>query len=313
MGGKVRIAIVVAMASLAIVSAVNLRAADRPASKPSLGINLNGPADWNTELPFVDVFRFSRPWISQREGQPWGKGPELELDERGWVKRLEADCWAETLLCTIEGGHYPAGRYAVLYDGQGELDVWNAATIVDRRPGRLAVDVDPSKGAFYLRLLKTDPNDYVRNIRVIMPGFETTWRKDPFHPVFLERWQGVTCLRFMDWMETNGSEISRWSQRPRLDDATFSKHGVAVEVMIDLANRLGADPWFCMPHRADDEYIRNFARLVRQRLDGRRKVYVEYSNEVWNGQFPQSKYAGEEGIKLGFAEKPWEAAWRFTA
>ena len=43
------------------------------------------------------------------------------------------------------------------------------------------------------------------------------------------------------------------------------------------------------------------------------KIYVEYSNEVWNGQFKQSKYAGEQGQKLGFGEKPWEAAWHYTA
>ena len=42
----------------------NAEAADE--AQPRLGINLNGPADWNTELPFVDVFRLSRPWISQR-------------------------------------------------------------------------------------------------------------------------------------------------------------------------------------------------------------------------------------------------------
>ncbi len=60
-----------------------------PEPKPALGMNLNGPADWNTELPFVDVFRLSRQWISQKKGQPWGKGPVLELDAQGWVKRLE--------------------------------------------------------------------------------------------------------------------------------------------------------------------------------------------------------------------------------
>ncbi len=75
-------------------------------SESRLGINLAGPADWNTELPFVDVFRLSRPWISQRKGQPWGKGPTLDLDAHGWVKRLEPDCWAETLLCTIDRGHW---------------------------------------------------------------------------------------------------------------------------------------------------------------------------------------------------------------
>ena len=92
-----------------------------PPAQPRLGLNLNGPADWNSELPFVDVFRLSRLWISQKQGAAWGQGPPLALDERGWVTRLEPDCWAETPLCTLEPGHYPSGRYAVLYDGEGRL------------------------------------------------------------------------------------------------------------------------------------------------------------------------------------------------
>ncbi len=286
---------------------------ERPAPQPRLGINLSGPADWNSELPFVDVFRLSRPWISQRQGEGWGKGPPLELDQHQWVKRLEPGCWAETPLCTIEGGHYPSGQYAVFYDGDGQLDVWGAASVVSRAPGRLTIQVDAAQGGFFLKLLATDPQNYVRNIRVVLPGFEATYREQPFHPAFLQRWRGVACLRFMDWMETNGSKISRWSERPQSEDATFSERGVALEVMIDLCNRLQADPWFCLPHLADDQYLREFAGLVKSRLDPGRKVYVEYSNEVWNGMFAQSRWAGEQGIKLGFADKPWEAAWRYTA
>jgi hypothetical protein len=285
--------------------------ADR--AQPRLGTNLSGPADWNTELPFVNVFRMSRPWISQRKGTGWGKGPELALDAHGWVTRLEADCWAETPLCTIRGGHYPAGQYTVLYDGEGKIEFWNAAKIVSSEPGRIAIDVDPSKGGFFLRLLETNPKDHVRNIRVIMPGFEKTYRKEPFHPVFLNRWQGMACIRYMDWMHTNGSKIAKWSERPTLEDATFSRKGVALEWMIDLANRLEAAPWFCMPHLADDDYVRRFARMVKARLDPGLPVYVEYSNEVWNGMFAQSRWAGEQGVKRGFAEKSWEAGWRFTA
>lgn len=281
--------------------------------RPRLGINLSGPADWNTELPFVDVFRMSRPWISQQKGQPWGRGPALELDENGWVKRLERDCYAETLMCTIEGGHYPSGRYTILYQGEGELDATGAAKVVSREPGRLIVEVDAQKGAIFLKLLKTNPANYVRNIRVIMPGFEKTYESDPFHPAFLARWKGMACFRFMDWMETNNSSIAKWSQRPTPASATFSQKGVALEWMIELCNRQKADAWFCMPHLADDDYVRRFARMVKERLDPSLKVYVEYSNEVWNGMFEQSRWAGREGIRLGFAEKPWEAAWRFTA
>lgn len=288
-------------------------AAAAPTAKPRLGMNLAGPADWNTELPFVDVFRMSRPWTSQKKGESWGRGPKLELDEHGWVKRLEKDCWAESPLCTISGGHYPSGEYTVLYNGKGKLDAWNAAEIISRTAGKIVIRIDSSKGGFHLKLLETDSEDYIRNIRVIMPGFIDTYEDNPWHPAFLNRWKGVACLRFMDFMHTNGSEISTWSQRPTLDDATFNSKGIALELLIDLANRLDADPWFCIPHLADDQYVRNFAEMVKDRLDPDLKVYVEYSNETWNGMFPQSRYAGEQGQKLGFAEKPWEAGWRYTA
>lgn len=301
-----------ALALLAFLLAASCQGAQRPAPKPRLGMNLNGPADWNNELPFVDVFRFSRRWISQKKGEGWGKGPELALDAHGWVTKLEPDCWAETPMCTIEGGHYPAGEYTVLYDGEGKLDFWGAASVVKREPGRMTIKVDPTRGGFFLRLMETNPEKYVRNIRVIMPGFEEKYRENPFHPVFLERWRGVACLRFMDWMETNGSKVSKWEDRPRPDDATWTAKGVPVETMCDLCNRLKADAWFCMPHLADDNYVREFAKLVKEKLDPERKVYVEFSNEVWNGMFAQSKWAGEQGQKLGFAEKPWEAAWKFT-
>ena len=89
-------------------------AADRASTaakpQPRLGMNLNGPADWNSELPFVDVFRLARPWVSQKKGERWGNGPTLTLDEHSWIKRLDSDCWAESPLCTIQGGHYRAVR-----------------------------------------------------------------------------------------------------------------------------------------------------------------------------------------------------------
>ncbi len=293
--------------------ATSAQAAEAARGKPSLGTNLSGPADWNTELPFVDVFRLSRSWISQKQGEAWGKGPKLELDKHGWVNRLDENCFAETLVCTIEGGHYPSGRYTILYEGKGVLDAAHAGRVVQREPGRLTVDVDSSRGTLFLRLTRTDPTDYVRNIRVIMPGFEATYEREPFHPAFLKRWRGATCLRFMDWMETNNSKINNWEDRPMTAHATWCERGVPLEVMIDLCNRLKADPWFCMPHLADDAYVRNFATMTKQKLDPSLKIYIEYSNELWNGMFQQSRWAGQEGIKLKLGEKPWEAGWRFTA
>jgi hypothetical protein len=145
-----------------------------PDAKPRLGINLAGPADWMTELPFVDVFRTARPWISQKKGAGWGQGPELALDEFGWVKRLEPGCYAEAMLCTISGGHYPAGTYTVLYEGEGGLDFGKNAKIKTREPGLILIDVDSSKGGFSLQILDhfektafTDSSERMRRAKAI--------------------------------------------------------------------------------------------------------------------------------------------------
>ena len=55
------------------------------------------------------------------------------------------------------------------------------------------------------------------------------------------------------------------------------------------------------------------ARCIEEHLDADRRCYIEYSNEVWNRQFSQNAYAAERGRALGLAQKPWEAAWRYTA
>jgi len=299
--------------TLAVLAAgQSIRAADPIApARSRLGINLSGIADWNTEHPFADAFKTSRPWISQRQGAPWGQGPKLAVDKLGWVQRLETNAWAETLLFTH--GHAPAGTYLCLYEGEGLLEVRGSGRVRQQQPGRIEIDLDPSKGSLFLQLRHTDPQRPLRNIRLYMPDCGPDGPAGPFHPAFLARWREFNTIRFMDWMETNGSEQHEWADRPTPNHATYSQRGVPAEVMIELCNRLGAHPWFCMPHRASDDYVRQFARLVRERLRPDLIVYVEYSNELWNSMFVQHRYAASEGRRLGFAQKDWEAAWRFTA
>jgi hypothetical protein len=60
--------------------------------------------------------------------------------------------------------------------------------------------------------------------------------------------------------------------------------------MVHLANLVGSDPWFNMPHLADDAYIQSFATYVRNNLDPALTVRVEYSNEWWNWNFQQTQW-----------------------
>jgi hypothetical protein len=288
----------------------------RESMEPSasrLGINLSGARDWNTELPFVDVFRLARSWVSQREGSEWGQGPALDLDERGWIKSLAPGCSADALMCTIAGGRFPQGRYTCLYDGSGTVTMLNVARIASRSPGRIVFEPNPDSEGFALSIGATDPGDYVRNIRVIMPGFEEDYADRIFNPSFLERWRSFRVFRFMDWMDTNGSKTAAWEDRPRVDDAVWTVKGVPLEIMIELCNRTGIDPWFCMPHRATDDYVWRFARQVGEELDRSRKVYVEYSNEVWNSGFEQTDYACDEGTRLGLSADRFQAGLLFSS
>jgi hypothetical protein len=278
-----------------------------------LGTNLYGISDWSTQMPFLDAFKTARKWMTQCEqGESGCTGSwetqeydKLDLDEQGWVKSLPAPddppeyTRASTLLYR-EMNQYPGGQYLVLYDGEGKLNYKFDAQKDEAasKPGRDVINVKPSQGGILLQIVETDPNktgNYIRNIRVVRAQDEGTYQSQIFNPLFLEKTRKFKALRFMDWMDTNNSEQSEWSNRPKVEDASYAWKGAPVEIMVELANRLQADPWFNMPHMATDEYMTNFARLVQERLNPNLKAYVELSNEVWNWQFKQSHYAADQG------------------
>ena len=133
---------------------------------------------------------------------------------------------------------------------------------------------------------------------------------NPWNETFLEETSFYTVLRFMDWGKTNHSQLQAWSQRvlPDTPDNFGARTiagsraplpGLAYEWMIDLCNRQGADLWMCVPHAADDDFVRNLAALIHEKLDASLKVYVEYSNEVWNFR-SQQEYCKAMGQRLGF-------------
>lgn len=302
------IGVAAARPPLSLVAAVAVGALGAlPAAAGDLGTNLDAVVDYSPQYPFVDAFKQSRTWITQSETVfDTGEEDQLDLDADGWVRSLptpgsgpEYDRVATLLFFTGEDAHYPAGQYVVTYDGQGLLEyrfdaVKDEGTSI---PGRDVLDVTPS-GGFAIVIRSTNPADYLRNIRVWMPGFdEVTGPGQLFHPDFLSLLQGYGSLRFMDWMHTNGSPQEDFADRPLPSAAryTLEGKGVPLEVMVELANRTAQDPWFCMPHRATDDYVTQFAIMVRDLLHPARAVYVEYSNEVWNSVFAQGADVEAQG------------------
>jgi|SRR5579862_827081 len=288
-------------------------------SQSPLGINLEKIGYWSTEIPFLNLMHLPKQWITHtKSGEPWDTNEEqyLDLDSDGWPRNLTAvndpkpqqfNSVGVVLLYHLSdslNGYYPSGRYLVLYDGQGTLSYGFDASLVSHSPGRDVINITQATASgIDLRILATDPKhngNYLRNIRVVKAeSAEALARGQLFTPTFLTLLQNFRVLRFMDWFATNGSPLSSWESRPLPSNAFWgAAKGVPIETAVQLANTLSADPWLNVPHKADDDYIRRMALLVHAQLGAAQKVYVELSNEVWNGIFPQYDYAVSQGRTL---------------
>ena len=65
--------IVMLMILAPVVCQANDESKPSSVARPRLGMNLSRPSYYNTELAFVDVFRLSSEWISQKKGGRLGQ------------------------------------------------------------------------------------------------------------------------------------------------------------------------------------------------------------------------------------------------
>lgn len=286
-----------------------------PISNARMGINFSGIAYWASELPFADLMHQAGEWVSQPpDFGSWGTGPTLDLDENGWVKKLEKGCHVTKILCAGGEVNYPSGTYVMLYEGEGEIELQTPIGLIRKAgQGRLEIDVNSKKGMFAINIVAINPENHLRNIRMIAPGLESHYQTNPWHPAFLKRWAGVACIRVMDMMATNHSTQKDWQNRPKPEDVSYAVKGVPVELLVDLANRLDTDIWFCMPHLATNDYVEQFAKVVKNSLKPHLHAWVEHSNEVWNGGFDQHHYATKQGQALRLSNQAWEGGFLYHA
>ncbi|MBL4916993.1 hypothetical protein [Szabonella alba] len=272
----------------------------RGITNPRLSLNLAPVVDWSVQQPFLDVMKTARPWIGHLPGR-WG-GMEYAdlraggyLDAQGWPLHLpEGVTGIATLILTDlppdAGG--VAGRYVLRHQGRGELRIEGRARVLSRAPGRVEFRFAPGEGGVILTITETDPDDPIRAISVVRQEREAALDAgEVFNPDWLNLVRGARVLRFMDWMATNNATLAEAGDRPRRDDFTWALQGVPMSVMLALANGLQAEPWFTLPHRASDDLIRLWAGEVRDTLSPDLRAHVEFSNEVWNWQFEQARWA----------------------
>lgn len=307
-------------------------------SQSALGTNTNEIMDDDSSAPFIDLMKMSVPF---REARQLTKG-NVEYDGNGWPRLISDGGQAGTrFVSKLPAGTIPSGPYTVLYDGEGKLEYGNDATLREHGAGRDVIILDPGKDNELnatLFIKATNPSNHLRNIRILPPGgvcsnnpfqrvanpgqcpgnflsFEQHSSKIIFNPDYLTFMRDYRVIRFMNMSGITRNPVYAWEDRASIDQQSWGGaegiRGAPMEVMVELANRLHADPWFSMPHAASNDFIRRFAEYVQVHLDPSLKVYVEYSNEVWNGVFTQHAYAKQQGVQMGLDPDPNQAAYKF--
>jgi hypothetical protein len=278
-----------------------------------VAIGLASVVDWSTQQPFLNIFKTARNWIGHKPGA-WGGMTAQELRDGGYV---DADGWPlrmprelssiGTLILTNipEAAQSLAGRYVLRYTGKGIIEVGGRAKNVRYGKGEIRFSFTPGPGSVDIRLQRINTSAPLRITSVVKEDMLRVYdRGQQFNPAWTTLLGSFRALRFMDWIEANNSTLAAWDARPMVNDHTYST-AVPIEVMIDLANTLEKDAWFNVPHLADDDFIRQFATLVKDRLDPKLKVYVEFSNEVWNWGFKQAAWADDSALDRWGERDKW--------
>ncbi len=300
-------------AGIALLLLVSLVPAVAPAGAepaPDRGVNFWAHDFYTGDAAFVDAaraFSYEMPEeFSEMVKDNPGKWEELPLTEQGVP--LDPRIRIHSFL-----NGYPDGVYRLRYGGKGEIRFEGAARLLEdlvRRAGRRTyalVEVDRTEADLvHVSFHDVDGDDPVRDVRLVCPGYDVDTDR-VVRAEFIRRVRPFSTFRFMDWNATNSSNAERWGVRRRPDYLVqtpgwrprLPMGGMAYELMIDLCNESGKDMWMCVPHLADDRYVRELARLMRDRLNPELKCIVELSNELWN--FSQGPELGKKMI-----EPDWE-------
>ena len=288
--------------STAKFSAITTTAAPRHAeplvpAKELLGANLPAISDYSRTHVYVDLVKQARRFGSA--SSPWDE--KAMLGDDGWP----AGDFGILLMRDQRGVSNIAGTYTVTFDGQATVaPVASRAKIQHQRydpaTQRTTLELVLPAEADQLALAFTQTGAGIKNLQVIRPGYDAG-NPPLFTRAFIDHVQRFGTLRFMDWLRTNNNPVTSWSTRsdPRRTHYNSSK-GVPWEHIVALSNQTGQDIWINVPVAATDDYVRQLAKLLKDTLNARNKIYVEYSNEVWNGQFQQygtSKALAAEEVK----------------
>ncbi len=285
-----------------------------------IGINVGAPRELIYSEALIDLFKTAEGWFTSckynwTSNRPIDPGctrntafntreaNKLILDQKGWVKSFGQGRVFTSIKKLIHfPDHFKPGRFVLDYVGAGNINISGShghVRVVSHSPNYIVVDILAGvKRNIQFEVLRTNPRNHMREIRFYRQAHSSIVGNSHFRKAYIDKMKAFDIIRFMPWASLRTNLTSTWASSNTADVASYiGPKGIPEELMIDLANKVKADPWFSLPYAANDDYVKNFALYVKNNLHPGATVYLEYSNEVWNEIFQGTGWARKQALK----------------
>ncbi len=265
---------------------------------PRVGMGIGGLSYWDRSYAMADVGRQAQP-----RGLDWSYDVAADSDGNP----------GKDFQLIYSAAKIAAGTYKLSFSGRAVISAGGAGTVQNARYDAASnttkadlVLANDATGNVWLvfkdtyRTATSAKGDGLTNIHLWRPGYATDGSA-VFTNEFLAAMKKFKILRGMDFVSANTNPQATWAERtkPNFFGLPGDK-GQSWELLVAMANAADRDVWINVPVKADDDYIRKLAQLVRFGSDGIQpytsvqanpvfpplkaglNVYLEYGNEVWN-------------------------------
>jgi hypothetical protein len=320
-----------------------------------MGMNIDPPVGYLENRLYADLIHTSSDFT--RANTSTSLVAPAELDSDGWPKTdFSFAVWDNTNM----HGTYTlifSGQATVSCSCVGSTVALTYDSASNTSTGKVVV-ANASKSAFNMTFTNTinslggATNTGVTSIKLmrpLTPGSTQSYSPSTLFTtpikVLLSKF---SVIRYMDYLATNSNLQTNWTDRALPSWASYNRNpggtygwagiGGPLEHTILLSNETGKDAWINIPVLATDAYITNVANLFKYGSDGvnpytsiqanpkypplnaNLKLYVEFSNELWNnaGPFNQVKkncQAASDELAAHTTSSPldWDGGWDGTS